>query len=302
MSSQSTLRAIFIALAGFTCWVIGDSFLKLAGELLHAKYQVMLLGGFGGMLSIGGMAAVRGKLSTLRVHKPKTLALLGFLFLANYGVWLTALSRLPLANFYAVIFLAPTTASLFAAWILKEQLTIPKLLATIAGFIGVVIAVDPTNTLSERQNWVGYGIAFIGMFVAVAQMLVLRIVGTKETREATAFYPRFAAIGTALICIILFGWEPMSAQAIIFSLLTGAIGGIGWMFIAQAYQLAPAATVAPFMYSEIISGGLIGYFVWHDVPSMHLLMGAAIIIASGFYIMTHAARAERRAKIIVDTP
>jgi drug/metabolite transporter (DMT)-like permease len=74
------------------------------------------------------------------------------------------------------------------------------------------------------------------------------------------------------------------------------------MFMAQAYKLAPAATVAPFHYSQIITGGLIGYFIWHDVPSLHLLIGAIIIIASGLYIATHARRAGQLAKTLVDVP
>ena len=72
--------------------------------------------------------------------------------------------------------------------------------------------------------------------------------------------------------------------------------------MAHAYKLAPAATVAPFMYSEIISGGLVGYFIWHDVPTPRLLTGAAIVIASGIYIVTHAHRAEKRARLFAETP
>jgi drug/metabolite transporter (DMT)-like permease len=65
------------------------------------------------------------------------------------------------------------------------------------------------------------------------------------------------------------------------------------MSIAQAYKMAPATTIAPFYYSEIIAGALFGYLIWHSVPPPHLFVGAAIIIAAGVYIVIHTRKAAR---------
>ena len=302
MSQSSHLRAIFFAVLGFTFWVGGDTFMKLAGETGTPKYEIMTIGGFGGLVSIFLVTALRGELKKLRPKKKGLLAILGLMFLMNYGVWLTALARLPLANFYTVLFLAPTVGAIFAALFLRERLGLQKILVIIIGFIGVLIAINPSHLLSDQSDWVGYGVAFLGMFVIVAQMLTLRYAGNHESRESIAFYPRLAAIAGGLIATVLFGFEALSLKGFIYSLLTGAIGGMGWMFLAHAYKLAPAATVAPFQYSEIISGAFFGFLVWHDIPSVNLLIGAFIIIVSGLYIVTHVRRAEMIAKTLVDNP
>jgi drug/metabolite transporter (DMT)-like permease len=305
MPSSSTthhLRAIFYALAGFSFWVVGDMFMKLAGEAGVPKYEVMSIGGFGGMVSLFLLTALRGETRKLRVKKYRALLFLGFLFFLNYIVWVTALAHLPLANFYTVIFLAPTVGSIAASVFLKEKLNLSKVLAIIAGFVGVVIAVNPSQMLSDKGDWMSYGVAFIGMLVIVGQMMTMRIVGDSVSREALAFYPRIAAVLGGLGGVMIYGFEPVTMKGLLLCLFTGFVGGMGWMFIAHAYKLAPASTVAPFHYSQIITGGLIGYLVWHDVPTLHLLIGATIIVASGLYIATHARQTGQLAKTLIDVP
>ena len=114
------------------------------------------------------------------------------------------MARLPIANFYAVIFLAPTVASILAALFMREHLTIPgkthKAIGA-AGFTGVVIAINPAGAIGGMTtgDLSGYGIALLGMMVVSTQMLVLRRIGNREkTREATAFYPGIAAVPLAV--------------------------------------------------------------------------------------------------------
>jgi drug/metabolite transporter (DMT)-like permease len=301
-SSSTHLRAIFYALAGFSFWVGGDMFMKLAVENGVPKYEVMSIGGFGGLASLFLITLFRGELRTLRIRNYRPLFFLGLLFFMNYIVWVTALAHLPLANFYTVVFLAPTVGSIAAALFLREKLNLSKVLAIVAGFIGVVIAVNPTQIIQDKSDWISYSVAFVGMLVIVAQMLTMRIVGDSISREAIAFYPRIAAVVGGAALALLHGFALPSGLGLVYCLLTGIIGSLGWMFMAQAYKLAPAAIVAPFHYSQIITGGLVGYVIWHDVPSLHLLFGATIIIASGLYIATHARKAGQLAKTLVDIP
>lgn len=301
-SPSKHLRAISYALAGFSFWVFGDVFMKLAVESGVPKYEVMSLGGFGGLVSLFLIYSLRGEVSTLRVKRVKPLLFLGLLFFMNYIVWVTALARLPLANFYTIIFLAPTVGSIVAALFLKEKLSFIKILAIVAGFIGVVIAVNPSTIINDRNDWISYGVAFMGMLIIVAQMLTMRSVGDSISREAIAFYPRIAAVIGGGCLVFIHGFAMPTPTGLLLSFLTGFVGSLGWLFMAQAYKLAPAATVAPFHYSQIITGGIMGFIIWHDVPSLHLLAGATIIIASGLYIVSHARKAGQLAKTLVDVP
>jgi drug/metabolite transporter (DMT)-like permease len=297
-----SLRAILYALAGFTCWVIGDTFLKLSSEYGVPTYEIMIVGGMAGLAAIFIFTLVRGKIHTLHTRHYRVLSFLGFLFLASYVVWVSALSRLPLANFYTILFLAPTTAAIFAVLFLKEHLTLGKILAILAGFIGVVIAINPEHLFSDKFDVTGYAVALAGMLIVVTQMLTMRRYGRHISREALAFYPRLAAIGGGIAALIYYGYVPMPLPAFLYCAGAGCVGGIGWMLMAHAYKLAPAATVAPFHYSQIVTGGLIGYFIWNDLPSPHLLVGAAIIVASGLYIATRKDQTAQIAKTLVENP
>lgn len=301
-SAHHPLRAIFYALAGFTCWVIGDTFLKLGSEYGVPKYEIMIVGGIAGLVAILIFTLARGQIHTLRSKQYRILSFLGLLFLLNYVVWVTALSRLPLANFYTILFLAPTTGAIFASLFLKEHLTLGKILAILAGFVGVVIAINPQHLFEGKVDIAGYAVAMAGMLIVVTQMLTMRRVGTQVSREAIAFYPRLAAIGGGVVALVYCGYVPLSLAAFLYCVAAGCAGGIGWMLMAHAYKLAPAATVAPFHYSQIVTGGLVGYFIWHDVPSPHLLVGSAIIIASGLYIATCKDTSAHMAKIVVENP
>ena len=163
-------------------------------------------------------------------------------------------------------------------------------LASIAGFVGVIIAIAPIDLIQTAGDWRGYAAAFAAMLCVTVQMLTLRVLGEKESRECMAFYPRLGpAIGGFTLMVFL-GAAPMPFGTTLCALSAGCFGGIGWILVAQAYKLAPAGTVAPFQYFQIVVGTVMGYLIWHDVPSVHLMIGIAIIVLSGIYIVRHAGR------------
>jgi drug/metabolite transporter (DMT)-like permease len=75
--------------------------------------------------------------------------------------------------------------------------------------------------------------------------------------------------------------------------LLGLIGGIGMYFMTQAYRYAAAAVIAPFDYTALVWGTLIGWLVWQELPGAHVWLGAAVVIASGLYIIHRETRARR---------
>jgi drug/metabolite transporter (DMT)-like permease len=284
------VRAILYALAGFTCWVASDTLLKLIGEGPVPKYELMAVSSIGGMTIIAAFTLFRGGIGKLRPNGWKGLFILGLLHLANFSFWIMALTRLPLANLYTVAFLSPIVVSILAAVFLREPITWKHGIAIAAGFVGVVIAVNPVQLLQHANKSLAYGFVFGSMVLLSVMMLILRILGRSESRECTAFYPRVVILIGSVLATFIVAYKPMTAGIVIVAALSGGAGSLGWLLMAHAYKLAPAATVAPFHYSEIVTGALAGYLIWHDVPSMHVLAGAAIIVSSGIYIITHTRK------------
>ncbi len=284
------LRAIFYALSGFSLWVASDTFLKLTGAMPVPKYEIMAISSIGGMSVILAFSAVRGGIGRLKPRKAGGLILLGCLHVLNFSMWLSALPRLPLANAYSVAFLSPVVVSILAAIFLREHFGWKHGLAIMAGFCGVTIAVNPEHLMHDPRAWLAYGLVFASMITMSFQMLLLRILGPKENRECAAFYPRIVILLAGLVAGLAMGFTPISFKGTLFALISGGVGSLGWLLMAHAYKMAPAALVAPFQYSEIITGIVVGYLIWHDIPTMRVLIGAAVIIASGIYIITHSRR------------
>ena len=301
-TKHNPMRAIVFALIGYSCWVFGDMFMKLAVETGAPRHEIMFFGGLSGMLMILLVTLARRRVKVLQPRAYGGLALLAVMFLFNYMCWQIALSHLPLANFYAIPFMAPTAVVILSGVILGEQLDWRKIAVTVTGFIGVLIVVNPMHVFQDKGSWAGYAAAACGMCVLVVQQLTMRFIATRESREATAFYPRLGAVVGGLVGMAAFGFEPMTAKGFLYCLGTGSIGGIGWMMMAQAYKMAPVSTVAPFHYSEIITSVLIGYLVWHDVPSLNFAVGAFVIILSGLYVLRHAHKATQAAVKLEDNP
>src|SRR5262249_47270517 len=105
----------------------------------------------------------------------------------------------------------------------------------------------------------------------------------------TAFY-------YSLTCTVLAGlvlptqWVTPNGVDALLLVAIGTIGGIAQVFVTAAFRSAPAAVVAPFDYAAILYVSVIGYVVWGDLPDRPLLIGAAILIASGLYILHRETR------------
>jgi drug/metabolite transporter (DMT)-like permease len=290
------LRAVLYAIGGFTLWVSSDTFIKLIRQFPVPFYELMAVSSVGGMAVILAFAWLNGSTAKLKVRKWTGLLVLGALHLLNFTCWIMAIAHLPLANLYTVSFLSPMMVAILAAIFLREHISWKHGLAIVAGFVGVTIAINPEHLMRDSKDWSSYGFVFASMNIISVQMLLLRILGSRESRESVSFYPRIVIFAGSLIAVVGFGFVPISLTVASFAFVSGCLGSLGWLFMAQAYKLAPAASVAPFHYSQILSGALVGYLIWHDVPSAHVLTGAAIIIVSGIYIITHSRKSAQLLK------
>ncbi|MGB9153544.1 MAG: DMT family transporter [Alphaproteobacteria bacterium] len=286
-------QAALFALTCFTGWTCSDALLKLVREENIPLGQIILISGLSGMTVVFLLSAVRGNIGRLRPIRWRGVLTLGVLQYAAFMCWMQALPHLPLANMYAVSFMTPMAVAGLAALVLKEHIGWKRAIAIATGFAGVVIAVNPLRLMGHSGEWLPYLGAFGSMAGTSMQMLMLRAVGRWESTECMSFYPRCVLVVAGLLYCLATGFVPMKLWTLLAVCASGALGGIGWGLLTNAYKNAPAASVAPFHYSQMISGALFGYFIWHDVPDAYLLCGAAVIIASGIYLVHHERRIDR---------
>lgn len=192
-----------------------------------------------------------------------------------------ALQYLRLDQTITIVFLAPLTVALLAGPLLGEWVGRRRVMAIMIGFVGVLVAVRPG--LGVMHPAVLY--AFAAMLIYALFMLLTRHMAQFDPPLVTLFYSMF--VGT--FCGIPFAvadWHtPPDALSWVLLGSLGILGGLGhWLFL-HAYRLAPASTIAPFLYMQILTMVAFGYAVFGDLPDLWTLAGAALIVASGVYLV-----------------
>ncbi|MDE1900469.1 MAG: DMT family transporter [Alphaproteobacteria bacterium] len=286
-------RAAAFALTGFTLWSISDALLKLARTAGASEGEAMLISGISGMMVLFVIAALRGQVRKLQPHKWTGLLALGICQCSAFVFWLVALPHMLLVKLYAVAFMTPMTVASLAALFLKEHLGISRATAIVVGFAGVIVALNPVTIVRHHDAWIYYGAAALSMLGTAAQMLTLRVVSRNESSECTAFYPRSVLLIAGAVACAGGGFPAMTPPVFLEICGSGALASIGWALMSQAYKNAPAAAVAPFHYSQMLTGAFLGYLIWDSRPDIWLVMGSAIIIGSGVYLILHERRASR---------
>ncbi|WP_294609150.1 DMT family transporter [Roseovarius sp.] len=234
--------------------------------------------------------AWRGDLRTgLKVASPIGHFWRGFVGTAAMGMSFAGLGLLPLPEVTAISYAAPLLVVIFAAMFLNEQVGVYRIGAVALGLVGVLIVLAPRlSALSgptvETAQAVGAMVVLTGAIcAALAQIYVRKLVQTEET-SAIVFY--FSITSTALSMLTIpFGWVLPSGPEFGLLVMAGLLGGLGQIFLTSSYRFADASVVAPFDYASILFALSIGYFIFDEVPTGTMLLGASLVIMAGFLII-----------------
>jgi len=203
-----------------------------------------------------------------------------------------------LADSYAVAAACPLLMTLLAIPILGERVGWRRWSSTATGFAGVLFMLQPGGELWRPETPM--------LLAATAAMALTRIwtrvlAGT-ETPAAIAFWLMAAHVPAGLLLLLLVpgmgppggGPPPLlpGPAACLALLVFGAANGAAHLMFARAFALAPVAAIAPFEYSPLIWGTLLGFAIWGEVPAWTTLAGAAAVVAAGLYNL-HRERVRR---------
>lgn len=200
-----------------------------------------------------------------------------------------AVTQLPLAEMTALSFTTPLFMIVLAVVLLREPVRWRRWTATVVGFIGVLIMVRPGAEAFDPAAIVALGMAF-GIAMAVT---LLKRLPPGESHIAMLFYFCIVAIAMAAVPAALV-WQDASLVQWLLMALVGFLGVGSQGLLIRAFRAGEATFVAPFDYSKILVAGILGFFLFGEVPDALGLTGAAVIIASTVYIARREAGMNRR--------
>jgi drug/metabolite transporter (DMT)-like permease len=189
-----------------------------------------------------------------------------------------ALKFLPLGQTTAIFFFAPVLVTVLSAFVLKEKVTWKQVLVVLTGLGGVMIIVSPDP---QAINWINLVPLFAALMLA-SYLLLTRILQQKDKEPATLFYS--TAIGAVgLSFFIPFNWVTPTLLEAFFMLAIGSLGAMGHFLLIRAFSYAPASTLSPFLYAQLVFATGLGMFFFNDEISLSFILGTSLLVGCGLY-------------------
>ena len=194
-------------------------------------------------------------------------------------LFVNGLRLLPLAEANAIIFFAPILVAVLSAPLLGERVGRRRWVGVALGFAGTLIIIRPGSGIMHLAALFPLGAACLFALYQIATKRLSRI----DPPMTTLFYSGLVGALVTSVAVPFFWVTPEGLEWFLLAMLGVLSGGTHYCII-KAFEAAPAATVAPFIYSTLIWATLSGYVFFSDLPDMWTVVGAAIIAGSGLYI------------------
>ncbi|QYK41707.1 MAG: DMT family transporter [Paracoccaceae bacterium] len=288
----STVRGAAFALISFAIFSTHDVVVKFLGGQYHAIQIIFFSVMFGFPLVM--LMLIRDRTDgNLRPNHPWWTALRTAAAVVTGVTAFYAFSVLPLAQTYAILFAAPLLITVLAIPILGERVGVRRGVAVLVGMCGVLIVLRP----GAEPLSLGHAAALTAAVCSSLASVIVRKIGSEERSAVLLLYPmlaNFVVLGMALP----FVYHPMPVEHLGMVGIIALFGFVAMLFVIAAYRAAPAVVVAPMQYSQMIWAAIFGALIFDESPDTWTLVGAAVIIASGVYIVLR----EGRAKVSKNTP
>lgn len=285
----ANLRGIVSVLLAMAFFVVSDSIVKLAGDMMPTT-QIMAVRGLIAVVLTGTIAASSVSVERWHLVLQPRVVLRAMIEAAVAVLFLVALPYLPLPDITAIQQVTPLVLTVFSAVILKETVGWRRWLAVLAGFIGVVLVIQPT----------GQGINIFALSALACAVLVA--VRDIVTRGLDPSIPTALVTFATTVTVCLTGWigrpletwtEPSTYG---LALLAGSavLVSLANVFIIRAFRGAEVSVVAPFRYAGVLWALVLGFFIWGYVPNALAIAGTVVLVASGLYVMHREALRRRQ--------
>ena len=235
-----------------------------------------------------------GSLRTKRVGAHVGRMALGLTAMAlNFA----AMIMLPLAEAPAIGFSVPIFSTVLAAMVLGEPTGRWRWGAVAAGFLGVLLIVQPGT---GQVPILGASVALIAALLTASVTIAIRRLGKTERASTTVFW---FAVSSLIPLTVMMLWFAGSHDPITWLILAGLAlaGGLAQLTLTGALRLAPVALVMPMDYTSLLWATLLGIWIFGELPTSWIWVGSPIIIASGLVIVWREHRLARRAALSAAT-
>ncbi|TAN47806.1 MAG: DMT family transporter, partial [Rhodospirillales bacterium] len=276
-------RGALWLLATSAVFALMNSVIKLLGPDIPTS-QVVLFRTFFGLIALSPfiLSDPKAAFAITRPWMHLLRAVLGLLAMsANF--WTVAM--LPLATATSLFFTKPLFMPILAAVFLKEAFHWPRGLATMVGFLGVLVMLDPRGQVEPLPVAVGLAGA---LCVAVIMIVIKKLTATERPLAVLVWFSILSTIG--ILPVAAWVWVTPSLDQLLLLIALGGLGSWGQYMMIRAYRVGEAAAITPIDYTQLLFAGFLGFFVFGELPGLQTLLGILLIVAATLYISVWESR------------
>jgi S-adenosylmethionine uptake transporter len=283
--AKAVTLGVALMAAGYFVFALNDAL----GKYLVASFGVAQLEAnrsVGSFLVLGPMLLRKGENPFRRIERPLLqVARVAFATL-DTGLFYAACVFMPLADVMTFYMAGPIYTLLAARLLLGEQIGWRRWTAIAVGFVGVLIALKPSTASLTGPAL----LALVGsVCYSLALVLNRMLPGTSSTALGT-FQTVGALVAAGLLAVL--DWRPLTGSGVFWMMFLGVVAISAHLMIIQAMKLAPVAVLAPFQYTLLLWGIVMGWAIFGDVPGWNVLAGAGVIVAAGLFIFHREKRVQ----------
>ena len=270
---QGVFWALMICLVSST----NDVLMKFLGERLHVVQIVFFRFLFSALTVLPLM--LRHEKNLFKTDQPKTHALRAIVGALALGLCCLSVNIMPLAENTAVMFCEPLFFLPMAYFLLKEKVDKNRWIATIMGFIGLLVIIQPGMDSFRREAFVPMAAAMLFAYLCV---MAKRMITTEHTLTLLFYF----GLGTTIFAglFLPFFWIMPTLYELGFLVFLGVGANLIQVCLFRAYASTDASALAPFRYTEFFFAGTFGFLFFGQIPDLSIILGAGVIGLSAFYI------------------
>lgn len=280
MSTVPSWRAPALMLAAVALFAVMDTGLKV----LSAHYpplQVAALRGLSSLPLVLGWALLTVPVAALVRVRWRMHLLRGGLSVAMMAGFVYGLARMPLSTAYAITFAAPLLVTAMAGPVLGERVGPHRWAAVVIGLAGVLVVLRPNG----QGLLTGAGLAvLLAAACYAASILTTRVLAAREPSQAMVLW--LVAILSAGAGVLAWPhWQTLATAHLWVVAVVGVAGSLAQVALTRAFSQGEASRLAPLEYTALLWGVLVDLLLWRHLPDATTWLGAAIIVASGLYLL-----------------
>jgi len=290
-------KGILLILIGMLIFAVQDSIMKYIYSSV-SLYEVYIIRTLVSFFIILTLLKLLKKPIIFKTHYPFLTFCRIILFFFGFSSFYVSLTIMPLATATALFFVSPFLITIFAKFILKDEIGLRRWFAVIVGFIGIYIILNPNFDNFDYLSLT----PILCAFCYSLSMIIIKKTSGKDDVYSQMFQFYIGAIIISVLFYFFIGdgrydtidnpatqfifreWFGHLEFSLIYMIVLGFTAAAAFVFVFSAYRVAAPAVVSPFEYSILVWSTLSGWLFFDEIPTTNTFVGMILIVFGGIYI------------------